>query len=71
MLGLAAAGEAGVSDGLVLIPFEWSEVSLVATGARELRVRASVERRGEGEALALLRLADGNGRRWRGLAGCG
>jgi len=62
VLGLAAAGEAGVSDGLVLIPFEWSEVTLVATGARELRVRASVERRGEGEALVQLQLADGSGR---------
>src|SRR6185369_3432893 len=50
-----------VDDGLVLLPFEWSEVTLVATGARELRVRASVERRGDGEALARLQLADGNG----------
>ena len=50
------------SDGSLLLPFEWSEVSLVATGARELRVRASVERSGEGEALAQLQLADGNGR---------
>ena len=61
VLGLAVAGEAGVSDGLVLLPFEWSEVSLVASGARELRVRASVERSGEGEALAQLQLADGSG----------
>ena len=44
------------------MPFEWSEVSLLATGARELRVRASVERSGEGEALAQLQLADGSGR---------
>ena len=61
VLGLAEAGDAG-GDGSVLLPFEWSEVSLVATGARELRVRASVERRGEGEAWALLQLADGSGR---------
>ena len=61
VLGLAEAGDARVSDGLVLLPFEWSEVSLLATGARELRVRASVERRGEGEALAQLQLADGSG----------
>ena len=47
---------------MVLLPFEWSEVTLVATGARELRVRASVERSGDGEALAQLQLADGNGR---------
>ena len=65
--GAARAGARGrrgrrVSDGLVLLPFEWSEVTLVATGARELRVRASVERRGEGEALAQLQLADGSGR---------
>ena len=46
----------------MLLPFEWSEVTLVATGARELRVRASVERSGDGEALAQLQLADGNGR---------
>src|SRR5205085_1461949 len=52
----------GVGDGLVLLPFEWSEVTLVASGARELRVRASVERSGDGEALAQLQLADGNGR---------
>ena len=52
----------GVSDGLVLLPFEWSQVRLVATGARELRVRVSVERGGEGEALAQLQLADGSGR---------
>ena len=51
-----------VSEGSLLLPFEWSEVSLVATGARELRVRASVERSGEGEALAQLQLADGSGR---------
>ena len=57
-----ARGVAGVSDGLVLLPFEWSEVSLLASGARELRVRASVERGGEGEALAQLQLADGSGR---------
>ena len=44
------------------MPFEWSEVTLVATGARELRVRASVERGGDGEALAQLQLADGSGR---------
>ncbi|HEY2592866.1 MAG TPA: SDR family oxidoreductase, partial [Chloroflexota bacterium] len=62
VLGLTDAGVARVSDGLLLLPFEWSEVSLLATGARELRVRASVERGGEGEAWALLRLADGNGR---------
>ena len=61
VLGLADAGVAG-GDGSVLLPFEWSEVSLVATGARELRVRASVARRGEGEAWALLQLADGSGR---------
>ena len=60
VLGLARGD--GVGDGLVLLPFEWSEVSLVATGARELRVRASVERGGEGEALALLQVADGSGR---------
>ena len=62
VLGLADAGGTRVSDGSVLLPFEWSEVSLLATGARELRVRASVERGGEGEAWALLQLADGNGR---------
>ena len=77
VLGLAAGGEAGViggdgagnsngngnnSGGQVLLPFEWSEVTLLASGARELRVRASVERRGDGEALARLRLADGQGR---------
>src|ERR1700740_582863 len=59
VLGLAAAGEAGV--GVVLLPFEWSEVSLLASGARELRVRASVERGGAGEAFARLQLADGSG----------
>src|SRR5262249_12033674 len=52
----------GVRDGLVLLPFEWSEVTLVASGARELRVRASLEREGDGEALAQLQLADGSGR---------
>ena len=62
VLGLAEAGDVGGGDGSVLLPFEWSEVSLLATGARELRVRASVERRGEGEAWALLQLADGSGR---------
>ncbi|WP_246791519.1 type I polyketide synthase [Bradyrhizobium commune] len=52
----------GGADAPLLLPFEWSEVSLAATGARELRVRASVERGGEGEALAHLQLADGHGR---------
>ena len=55
-------GDGNNSDGQVLLPFEWSEVTLLAGGARELRVRASVERRGDGEALARLRLADGQGR---------
>ncbi|WP_280712234.1 beta-ketoacyl synthase N-terminal-like domain-containing protein, partial [Bradyrhizobium sp. BR13661] len=50
------------ADAPLLLPFEWSEVSLAATGARELRVRALVERSGEGEALAHLQLADGQGR---------
>jgi hypothetical protein len=62
VLGLAEAGDAGVSEGSLLLPFEWSEVSLLASGARELRVRASVERSGEGGALAQLQLADGSGR---------
>ena len=62
VLGLVDAGVARVSDGSLLLPFEWTEVSLLATGARELRVRASVERGGEGEALAQLQLADGSGR---------
>ena len=62
VLGLADAGVARVSDGSLLLPFEWSEVSLLATGARELRVRASVERGGEGEAWRELQLADGSGR---------
>ena len=60
---LSFAPVEGVSDGLVLLPFEWSEVTLVATGARELRVRASVERSGDGEALA--HAAAG---RWHGRA---
>ena len=58
--GLRTGGD--VSDGLLLLPLEWTEVSLLATGARELRVRASVERSGEGGALAQLQLADGGGR---------
>jgi hypothetical protein len=61
VLGLAEAGDAG-GAGSVLLPFEWLEATLVATGARELRVRASVERGGEGEAWAQLQLADGDGR---------
>ena len=68
VLGLA---DDGGSEGLILLPFEWSEVSLVATGARELRVRATVERRGEGEAWVLLQVADGTGGRWCVWAGCG
>ncbi|HEY4974025.1 MAG TPA: polyketide synthase dehydratase domain-containing protein, partial [Steroidobacteraceae bacterium] len=60
---VAGGGLDGVGgEGSLLLPFEWSEVSLVATGARELRVRASVERSGDGEALARLQLADGHGR---------
>jgi NADPH:quinone reductase-like Zn-dependent oxidoreductase len=55
-------GSRAVSDGSLLLPFAWLEVSLLAAGARELRVRASVERSGEGEALAQLELADGSGR---------
>ena len=62
VLGLVDAGVGRGSDGSLLLPFEWTEVSLLATGARELRVRATVERRGEGEALAHLQLADGSGR---------
>ncbi|MBW8853673.1 MAG: polyketide synthase dehydratase domain-containing protein, partial [Bradyrhizobium sp.] len=59
---VAGADLDGGADAPLLLPFEWSEVSLAATGARELRVRASVERSGEGEALAHLQLADGHGR---------
>jgi pimaricinolide synthase PimS1 len=59
---LTLAQVKGLEDGSILLPFEWSEVSLAAQGARELRVRASVERSGEGEALAHLQLADGKGR---------
>ena len=62
VLGLVDGGIARVGEGSMLLPFEWSEVTLVATGARELRVRASVERGGDGEALAQLQLADGSGR---------
>ena len=62
VLGLVDGGIARVGEGSILLPFEWSEVTLVATGARELRVRASVERGGDGEALAQLQLADGSGR---------
>ncbi|WP_245305563.1 type I polyketide synthase, partial [Bradyrhizobium sp. LTSP857] len=59
---VAGADLDGGADAPLLLPFEWSEVSLAATGARELRIRASVERSGEGEALAHLQLADGHGR---------
>ena len=59
---LTLAQVKGFDDGSVLLPFEWSHVSLVATGALELRIRASVERSGEGEALAVLQVTDGNGR---------
>jgi pimaricinolide synthase PimS1 len=59
---LTLAQVKGLEDGSMLLPFEWSDVSLAAQGARELRVRASVERGGEGEALAHLQLADGHGR---------
>ncbi|WP_426410337.1 SDR family NAD(P)-dependent oxidoreductase [Bradyrhizobium ganzhouense] len=58
---LTLAQVEGLGDGSVLLPFEWSDVSLVATGAQELRIRASVERSGEGEALAALQVTDGNG----------
>src|SRR5262249_31339283 len=58
VLGLAA-GEA--SDGGVLLPFGWSGGVLLATGAREVARRASVERGGAGEAFARLQLADGSG----------
>ena len=60
--GLDASAGAGAGEPSLLLPFEWSEVRLVASGARELRMRASVERGGDGEALAHLQLADGNGR---------
>ncbi|WP_045011528.1 acyltransferase domain-containing protein, partial [Bradyrhizobium sp. LTSP849] len=59
---IAGADLDGDADAPLLLPFEWSEVSLAAQGARELRIRASVERSGEGEALAHLQLADGHGR---------
>ncbi|HEY2418963.1 MAG TPA: type I polyketide synthase, partial [Steroidobacteraceae bacterium] len=62
VLAFAQADGGHLRDGLLLLPFEWSEVRLVATGARELRMRASMERGGDGEALAHLQLADGNGR---------
>ena len=62
VLGLVDGGVARGSAGSLLLPFEWTQVSLLATGARELRVRASVERSGDGEAFADLQLADGSGR---------
>ncbi|MDN3279556.1 polyketide synthase dehydratase domain-containing protein, partial [Frankia sp. RB7] len=51
---IAGADLSDGADAPLLLPFEWSEVSLAAQGARELRIRASVERSGEGEALAHL-----------------
>ena len=71
VLGLADAGVARVSDGSVLLPFEWSEVSLVATGARELRVRASVERVARAKPWRSCSWPMAAGGRWRGWAGCG
>ena len=62
VLSFAQVEGAGAGDGSLLLPFEWSEVTVLATGARELRVRASMERSGDGEALAQLQLADGHGR---------
>ena len=59
---IAGADLSDGADAPLLLPFEWSDVSLAAQGARELRIRASVERSGEGEALAHLQLADGHGR---------
>ena len=62
----------GVGDGLVLLPFEWSEVTLVATGARELRVRASVEREWRGRSLGAAAAGRwqraGGGAGWRAAA---
>ncbi|WP_344646379.1 SDR family NAD(P)-dependent oxidoreductase, partial [Streptomyces durmitorensis] len=47
----------------VLLPFAWTDVTLYATGATELRVRVELEPSGEGgETRASVLLADGAGR---------
>jgi hypothetical protein len=61
-LHVIALADFPVSAGSVLLPFEWQDVSLLAGEARELRVRAALERAGDGEAWCLLQLADASGR---------
>ena len=43
-LHVIALADFPVSAGSVLLPFEWQDVSLLAGEARELRVRATLER---------------------------
>ena len=53
---------ASASDGSLLLPFEWSDVRLAASGARELRIRASVERAAMAKRWRICSLRMGSGR---------
>ncbi|MFI8861328.1 SDR family NAD(P)-dependent oxidoreductase [Streptomyces prasinus] len=56
-------GGQDADDDTVLLPFAWTDVTLYATGATELRVRVELEAPGEGgETRASVLLADGTGR---------
>ncbi|WP_408993638.1 SDR family NAD(P)-dependent oxidoreductase [Streptomyces europaeiscabiei] len=56
-------GEQDADSETVLLPFAWTDVTLYATGATELRVRVELEPSGEGgETRASVLLADGTGR---------
>ncbi|QNP67900.1 type I polyketide synthase [Streptomyces genisteinicus] len=62
LAGTAPDGQDAEGD-TVLLPFAWSDVTLYATGARELRVRVELTESGEGaETSASVFLADGTGR---------
>ncbi|MFJ9196959.1 SDR family NAD(P)-dependent oxidoreductase, partial [Streptomyces flaveolus] len=65
LAGTAPGGERDTDGDSVLLPFAWTDVTLYATGATELRVRVELEPSGEGEGgetRASVLLADGTGR---------
>ena len=72
VLGLVDGGVARGSAGSLLLPFEWSEVSLLATGARELAGACVGGAQWRGRSVCrICSWPMAAGGRWRGLAGCG
>ena len=71
VLGLVDAGVSRVNDGSLLLPFEWTEVSLLATGARNCGCVRRWSGAARVEPWPNCSWPMAAGARWRGWAGCG